>query len=445
MVVSCVWLFLRLRRLFLRLRSCTEQHQVGHLLGELVVLHGADLDERGQRFPDLGVALRLIAVQLLEPVCHLLGHEPADRAHAPIGLQGRAAYVQGDVRRIDHTAQRQQVAGHHFLDRITHEHVVAVELDLALLPVGPAGGFGEVEDALQVVGVVGVEVHPQQRVALEGVEVAVELDVVVICEVARAFAPGGLPLVDGLALQLHLHRQEVAVGGDQRADAGGFDVFELLLHEVQDHIGAGLAALRRLEVEPRRAIAAPAHRFAALAGAQAHQLHLLGHHEAGVEAQAEVADDRVTLALVLLQEVFGARERHLVDVALHLIGAHADAVIRDGEGVGLAVDADRDPAFAALAAVAGHGRHAPLADGIDAVAHQLPQEHLMAAVNGLLDDRKDVLGMDLDLALFRLQHHDAGNQLLPDSPVRRLAAKGLPWAGNRPAAAPTSVAMPLNL
>jgi hypothetical protein len=69
----------------------------------------------------------------------------------------------------------------------------------------------------------------------------------------------------------------------------------------------------------------------------------------------------------------------------------------------------------------------------------------MAAVNGLLDDRKDVLGMDLDLALFRLQHHDAGNQLLPDSPVRRLAAKGLPWAGNRPAAAPTSVAMPLNL
>jgi hypothetical protein len=69
----------------------------------------------------------------------------------------------------------------------------------------------------------------------------------------------------------------------------------------------------------------------------------------------------------------------------------------------------------------------------------------MAAVDGLFDDREDVLGMDLDLALFRLQHHDAGNQLSPGSPVCRLAAKGPRWAGNRPAAAAASPALPMAL
>ena len=247
--------------------------------------------------------------------------------------------------------------------------------------------------------------HPQQRVALEGVEVAVELDVVVVAEIPRALAPGRLALVHRFALQLHRHRQEVAVGGDQGADAGGLEILQLLLHQVQDHIGAGFAALGRLQPEAGGSVAGPAHRLAALAGGEGHQFHLAGDHETGVEAQAEVADDRVALALVLLQEILGTGEGHLVDVALHLIGVHADAVVRDGERLGLAVDADVDQSFGALAAVAGHRRHPALADGIHAVAHQLPQEHLVAAVDGLLDDREDVLGVDLDLTLLGLQHH----------------------------------------
>jgi hypothetical protein len=64
------------------------------------------------------------------------------------------------------------------------------------------------------------------------------------------------------------------------------------------------------------------------------------------------------------------------------------------------IDADADFAFFALAAVACHGGHAALLDGIDAIAHQFPQEHLMAGIDGLLDDREDVLGMDLNLTLF---------------------------------------------
>ena len=119
-------------------------------------------------------------MELLEAIAHLLGHEAADRAHTPIGLQGAAAHVQGDVGGVDHAAQGQQVAGHHLLDRITHKHLVAVEANLAPLPIGAAREPGEEENALEVVGVIGVEVHPEQGIPLEGVEIAVEVDVVLV-------------------------------------------------------------------------------------------------------------------------------------------------------------------------------------------------------------------------------------------------------------------------
>ena len=259
--------------------------------------------------------------------------------------------------------------------------------------------------------------HPQQGVPLEGVEVAIQLDVVIVCEIPGALAPWGFPFVDRFTLQLHLHGHEVAIGGDQIADAGWLDVLELLLHQVQDHIRAGFAALGSLQAEIRRSIAAPAHGLAIGSGAEGDQLHLLGDHEARIEAQAEVANDGVTFLFVFFEEIFGAGERHLVDVALDLIGGHADAVVGDGEGVGFPVDPDADGGFGALTAVTAHGGHAPLANGIDAIAHQFPQENLMAAVNGLFDDREDVLGVDLNLALFQHRH---GSRV--SGPTLRMAA-----------------------
>ena len=63
--------------------------------------------------------------------------------------------------------------------------------------------------------------------------------------------------------------------------------------------------------------------------------HLVGHHERGVEAQSEMTDDLVLvgLVLVLLQEILGAGEGDLVDVLLHLVGGHAQAVIGEGDGL----------------------------------------------------------------------------------------------------------------
>ena len=117
-----------------------------------------------------------------------------------------------------------------------------------------------------------------------------------------------------------------------------------------------------------------------------------------------MADDRITFLLVLLEEVFGTGEGHLVDVALHLISVHADAVIGDGEGLRFAIDSDRDHALRTLAAIASHGRHAALADRIHPITHQLPEEDFVAAVDGLLDDGEDVFGVNLNPALFQHRH-----------------------------------------
>ena len=135
-----------------------------------------------------------------------------------------------------------------------------------------------------------------------------------------------------------------------------------------------------------------------------------------------MANDGVAFLFVFFEEVFGAGERHLVDIALHLIGGHADAVVGDGEGVGFPVDPDADGGFGAFAAVTAHGGHAPLANGIDAIAHQFPQEDLMAAVNGLFDDREDVLGVDLNLALFQHRH---GSRV--SGPTLRMATVPTQW------------------
>ena len=91
-----------------------------------------------------------------------------------------------------------------------------------------------------------------------------------------------------------------------------------------------------------------------------------------------MANDGVLFLFVFFQEIFRAREGHLIDIALHLISGHADAVITDGDRFLLTINAYGDLPFFPFAAVAGHGSHATLADGISCVTDQLPKKNFMA-------------------------------------------------------------------
>ena len=72
--------------------------------------------------------------------------------------------------------------------------------------------------------------------------------------------------------------------------------------------------------------------------------HLVRHHEGGVEAQAEMADDLVLVGLVFIfvQEILGAGKGDLVDVLLHLALGHAKSVVLHHDGAVLLVHRHRD-------------------------------------------------------------------------------------------------------
>ncbi len=67
---------------------------------------------------------------------------------------------------------------------------------------------------------------------------------------------------------------------------------------------------------------------------------MVGHHEGGVEAHAELADDvggvlpAVLLLGQLLLELEGAAAGDGAQVLLQLLLRHADAVVGDGQGAG---------------------------------------------------------------------------------------------------------------
>ena len=73
--------------------------------------------------------------------------------------------------------------------------------------------------------------------------------------------------------------------------------------------------------------------------------HLVGHHESGIEAEAEVSDDLVLvgLVLILLQEIRRTGKGHLVDVAVDLFFGHAQAVILYLDGLFVRIHRNIDP------------------------------------------------------------------------------------------------------
>ncbi len=75
------------------------------------------------------------------------------------------------------------------------------------------------------------------------------------------------------------------------------------------------------------------------------QRHLVGDDEGGVETDAELADELSVHGLVAgqtLQEAARARAGDAADGLHDLLPAHADAVVRDGQGPCLLVHLDAD-------------------------------------------------------------------------------------------------------
>ena len=121
-------------------------------------------------------------------------------------------------------------------------------------------------------------------------------------------------------------------------------------------------------------------------GAAAGDLDAVCHHEGGIKADAELADElRAVLALAGLLRLFdavhegagaGAGER--AEIVDHFLPVHADAGIGDGQGFGILVGADADGEIAACRHEIGRIERfiTQLVAGVGTVGDQLAQENI---------------------------------------------------------------------
>ncbi len=124
----------------------------------------------------------------------------------------------------------------------------------------------------------------------------------------------------------------------------------------------------------------------------------VGRHEGGIEAQAEVADDTGGIfARVVFEEFLSAGEGDLVDVLVHLLSGHTDAVVRHADFTFFLVQGHRDGQLLAFHRAA---HHAQLGDGVHAVGDDFTQKDVFIRIQPAFDDRHDVLGVNGDIALL---------------------------------------------
>ena len=91
-----------------------------------------------------------------------------------ITLQVGAAHVERNVGTVDHPVEQSEEVGHNVLYRIGDKHLIAEELNLVAMDLEVVLDLREVEHTRQVEGVVHIEVNPEERLILHGIELAVE-------------------------------------------------------------------------------------------------------------------------------------------------------------------------------------------------------------------------------------------------------------------------------
>ena len=115
--------------------------------------------------------------------------------------------------------------------------------------------------------------------------------------------------------------------------------------------------------------------------AEGEDFDLLGHHESGIEAQTEVADDGFGFVLVLIDKFLCARESDFVDELVHFFGRHTDTTVADGKGFLVLIDEDADGEVTEFAfEIADRSECFELLRSIHGVTNQLTEKNLVVGV-----------------------------------------------------------------
>ena len=426
-----------------------ETQQAGDLLLVGEILGGAFLEHLAKLFPEGLVVLGLVLGELFQHVQGALGqrrlHGVDDRAR----LQDFAGNVQGQVIGIHHALDEAQVQRQELVGLIHDEHALHIEFQalgcFAVVQVERrAARHVEQRGVFQLA--LDLVVAPGQRVFEVVTDVLVELGVFLVLDLAARPGPQGAGAVDGLPLgfrrlvllfpvmllrQFDGQRHVVGVFLDDVAQAPAVGELFFAALQVQHDAGATLGLLHGGDFEVALALRRPVHAFGGgQAGAAAEHIHLVGNDERGIEAHAELADQPRILLLIageILQEVGGTGLGDGAQVRDGVLTAQADAVVFDGEGLGLLVKADANlqlgAAFEQLRL--GQRLEAQLVGGVGGVGDQLAQEDFLVGIQGMDHQVQQLLHLGLEAQGFFLSFHTHRLQL-SRCWVRAACATGCP-------------------
>ena len=413
-----------------------DQQVAQEVLVAAVLVADADL-QIGAEVPEEGlVLLPVVAHELFQLALDALFEVLADDAQLPVVLQQLTGDVQAQVGGIHHALDEIKIVVHQLV-ALLHDHdAVGVERDATLIVTGKHVFIllpGDKQHRLIAHRALGVDAHQRNGILAVVVLLLVPGDAVIVGHLALRALPNGNHAVDGLVLRdhlvvilraavvvflagleallvLHVHLDRpahiVGILAHQRLELPDLQVraVNLIVRvglEVHDHIGADGLLVDLGDGVAVRAGALPLHALLLAVFAGEHG-NLVGHHEGGIEAHAELTDDAQILGLLLLHlalELIGAGLGDDAQVALGLGQAHPDAVVAHSDGARFFVGDQVDAEIVAVEAhvLVGQGKIAELVDRVGRIGEDLTQEDLFVGVNGIDHQVKESLALGLEL------------------------------------------------
>ena len=398
------------------------------------------LEDAAEGGPELQVVFGALLLHFLEGGEYLGRDGLLDLADHGVVLEHLARDVEGQVGGVHHALREAEVFGKEHLEVVADEHVAHVERE-AVLRLGHvdvhAGLFGQEEERLELHLSLAGEVDRLERGRVVVREVLVEFVVLLLFHVLLRALPEGDHRVEGLrllglllllaillllllllgqALEVDGVGDEVGVVLHELANAPLVEVLGELVAEVQHHARAVVVAHAVLDGVRARAVGLPlvGGVAAALLGDHAH---LVRHHERGVEAHAELADELGQVGAALLLERRAERLRagrgDRAEVLLEVFGVHARAVVGDHERLGVLVrhDVDAPRGVVRHELLLGEAQVLRAVDGVGRIRHELAQEDLLLRVERVHHKVEHFLdfGLEQMVLLFHFRHSFLSN------------------------------------
>ena len=348
--------------------------------------------------PDLGEFLGLGVGELAELLHHAVGHALADRREHVALLDQLARDIERQIGAVDHEAHETQPAGQD-VGVLGDQHAAHIKLVAPFArrieQIERARAGNEGEDSI-FVAALGAPVEGQSGLVELAGKAPIKFGVFLGRHLGFGVGPDRRAVADAALFgaefldEVDRHRDRAGMVADDALERPGLEEFLRGVDEVKRHAGP---ALRRVFERERRdgerafAVRRPAPRLLS-PGAARVDGHFVRDHERRIEADAELAYEgggflaRV-LGRELVEEGLGAGAGDGAKPLGQVFAGHADAVVREGQGLGVGIDRDLDRERSAILDQFGPGDQfvAQLLAGVGGVGDELADENLAVGID----------------------------------------------------------------